>query len=440
MLTLVIFYLSLLVGAYFALFSYASLAFVVYQLIYFYNPADRWWGSTVPDLPYSFMSVIFMMAIFMKGWSRFTKNKLLAVPQIKWMYFLVILYSITSLFAVYPEYHASQLEPFIKLSIIFSIAYKLIDTEKDLDFALLGYIFGSWYIGFLTYQVGRNSGNRVEGIGTVDSPDSNGIAAAIAPSLVLCLYFLWSKEGLKYKLLFLMAMAFIANALVLINSRGAMLAVIFSVAYFLFSLFFSSVKKRFQKLTVIIFILFAMAGAYKIADDSFLDRLSGIIEQTNVDKSQESGGTRVYYWLAAIDMAQDYPFGNGVRGFNYFAPIYLDEELNTGRSNNRSVHSSWFEALSEVGYLGLFFLLMILYSSFRGMKRCKIKLRTDQDFTGYYKIVAIEASLIAYMITMTFLNRTRAEVLYWLILFTAAAYNIYVLKNQETIKNKELSG
>ena len=66
---------------------------------------------------------------------------------------------------------------------------------QKLDFAICGYLFGCWYISFLTYQTGRNRGDRVEGIGTVDAPDANGIAAALAPSVVLMpLLFLVDKK------------------------------------------------------------------------------------------------------------------------------------------------------------------------------------------------------------------------------------------------------
>jgi len=43
--------------------------------------------------------------------------------------------------------------------------------------------------------------------------------------------------------------------------------------------------------------------------------------------------------------------------------------------------------------------------------------------------------LISFLVTATFMNRFRAEALYWIILYTACAYNIYVL----TGKNKQES-
>ena len=96
---------------------------------------------------------------------------------------------------------------------------------QKLDFAICGYLFGCWYISFLTYQTGRNRGDRVEGIGTVDAPDANGIAAALAPSVVLCLYYFWLTKNKYIKIIFVIAGVFSANALILINSRASFLAV-----------------------------------------------------------------------------------------------------------------------------------------------------------------------------------------------------------------------
>jgi hypothetical protein len=38
---------------------------------------------------------------------------------------------------------------------------------------------------------------------------------------------------------------------------------------------------------------------------------------------------------------------------------------------------------------------------------------------------------VSFLFTMTFLNRFRAEILYWLVLFSALALNIYYLKEND---------
>ena len=180
----------------------------------------------IPNISYSFFVVLLMIGMFVASFSKYNRNSFFAVPQFKWIFLVCGLFTISSLYAIYPDSHSQALGFFIKLVVIICLAYKLIDTTKTFNGSLYAYIAGAAYIGFLTYQSGRNSGDRVEGIGTIDSPESNGIAVAIAPAAIIALYYLWVSKKNSVRFGMLMAGAFIANALVLINSRGAILATV----------------------------------------------------------------------------------------------------------------------------------------------------------------------------------------------------------------------
>jgi preprotein translocase subunit Sss1 len=407
-----------------------AFSFVLYEAVYFFNPAQRWWSYSVPSLSYSFFTVLLMFgALILKMMRKESNssNSILAAPQFKWLYLLVILYLIAWTYAARPDLHEPAAINYLKLMIIISVAYKLIDTVKNLDLALWGYVFGAWYVSFLTWQTGRNSGNRVEGIGTVDSPDANGIAAALAPSLVICLYYVWISRNLVAKGLFALGGVFIANALILINSRASFLAAGASIVFFMFFMYFSSFQRKFQKASAIGLTVIGLAGFLYLADDSFFSRIQ-TIKNTEISEEQESHTTRLLFWLAALEMAQDYPFGNGVRGFDYYAPYYIPEDVDTGAHRNRSVHSTWMETLTEIGYPGIIVFLLALYSSFQTTRKCLKVLKEKGDADEYFKIIMLQAACLAYVVAMTFMNRFRAEILYWLILYTACAYNIYVLK------------
>ncbi|WP_252732293.1 O-antigen ligase family protein [Paraglaciecola arctica] len=316
-----------------------------------------------------------------------------------------------------------------------TLAYKMCTTKKHLDIILYGYIFGSWYLSFIAYQVGRQYGDRLAGVYTVDAPDVNFVGAAIAPSLVLCLYFFWIKKNLFYRSLFVIAGAFIANALVLINSRGAYIAVALSIAYFMYHMFFSSFQRKYQKGTAIFILLAGLASLAVVMDRSSIERILSINENTRVQESQETAATRTVFWLAAWDMAKDYPLGTGYEGFSYYSNQYIPDHVNTGRSRNRAVHSTWFETLSEVGYLGLVLFVLMLFSSFKILKITKKHLKKQNMVDDYFKIFALEGTLLAFMVAMTFINRMRAEVLHWCILFACVAYSVYVLNNKDNNVN-----
>ncbi len=434
MLHVILFLSTYLSCFYLALTRAPVFAFILYQTVYFYHPSGRWWGDMIPSLSYSFYTVVLMMVAFLSQYKNHQRNKLFSAPQIKWMYLILLGYGFTSFWAVLPIPHQDAFINFLKLVVTMSIAYKLIDTSKKLDFVIWGYIWGCWYVSFLIFQTGRTVGNRVEGIGTIDSPDANGIAAAIAPSLVFCVYYFWTKTGKINKSIFAVAGVFIANAIILINSRGAILAVALCLIYFMTYMLFSRYKIRFQKLIATSLIILGLGGGTYLIDDSFIARVSTIFIKTQ-EKTIESASTRTIFWASAWEMTKDYPLGLGFQGFNYYSPMYIPKDVNTGRSRNRTVHSTWFEALTELGYYGLFCLIAMLYSSYWSTKQCRIFLLRDNDLINYYKIIAIEASLLSFLIAMTFLNRFRAETLYWLVLFTACAYNIYVIKPKSENKD-----
>jgi hypothetical protein len=344
---------------------------------------------------------------------------------------------LATFYAALPLKHEIFTTFFFKLVIIISIAYKLINTRKDLYLAILGYVFGAWYLSFYVFQIGRNSGDRVEGIGTVDSPDSNGIAAALAPAIIFGIYFLWRSPNIWYSMLSLGVVAFLCNAIVLINSRGAVLGVAVGGMFFIHELFKAKIKGKYQKATVIGLCLLGVVGLTTVMDDGFIERFSTMKEESEgVNKDGESGSTRILYWIAAIDVAIDHPMGTGAYGFNYHSVTYIaantavGEKLRLG-GGFKSVHSSWFSALAEVGFLGLFFLIMIFLSCRYSAKKLKAHFYEKNNLYDYYLISAMQGALLTVAVTMVFLDRHRAEVLYWLVLFFMSAHNIFLSKKDQ---------
>lgn len=434
MLQILMFAGTQLVGFFLAFNRAPVFAFVVYQAIYFIHPTNRWWGYMVPNLPYSFLSVLVMLFMVFFHFKSTKKNLVYKVPTFKWQLLLLLIVWFVYTQAIAPWHHAQLLDSYTKMFVILIVAFMLIVERKHLDYAIWGYLYGAWFSSFIVYQTGRNAGDRVEGVGTVDAPESNGLAAAIAPSVVLCLYYFWVSRSYKEKAFFAIAGAFSANAIVLINSRASFLAVASSVAFLMWKLFFSSFQRKNQKLTVIWLGVVGMCAALYLVDDGFIERMKTIkTEQKSAE--QETGKTRTIFWSAAIEVSKDYPLGLGARGFDAVSNFYVPANVDTGGSRNRSVHSTWFETLTESGYLGLFCFIGLLLSCFTCLKKIRKKLIEENDIDAYFKMYALQASLICFIVSMTFMNRFRAEILGWLVLFIASAYNLYVLRPETKIVN-----
>ncbi|MGM0953176.1 MAG: O-antigen ligase family protein [Pseudomonadota bacterium] len=408
-----------------ALVYSGTAAFVLYQLVYFLNPDDRWWSAAIPGLRYSMVTVLLMVLVLavkyrnysvLSPWSR--------MPVFKYMIVLVILYYVAYLFAVNLPLHKSFAFDFAKLVIITMIAYKLIHSERALTACLWAYVTGATYIGYVAWTTGRNDQGRVEGIGMVDAPDANLTAAALVPAAVILMYYAWL-GNMKVRVLALFCGAVIANGLVLINSRGSFLGVLVSLSIFLFFMLFSRYQRRGQRMTAILLIVIGISGALYVTDDLFWNRMQTLqSEDQNV-----SGASRTAFWLATFDMLEDHPMGIGIGGYEALSPIYMDEQTRGGEGL-RAVHSMWFQGLAELGWLGLIVFLFLLFSLYRISRQTKRYLLEQENTDAYFKMLALECALIGFLIAGSFIDRFRAEVLYWMILFLAAAVNVYYLQAQ----------
>ena len=224
--------------------------------------------------------------------------------------------------------------------------------------------------------------------------------------------------------------ALLVNGLVLMNSRGAFLAMAVGAACYLYFLFWTPFKQRALRSKVIAMGLAGMVALAVVVDDSAIERFSSIFDQAVPTEERETGATRLYFWRAAVDMSFDYPMGKGYRGFFFEGIDYMPGGI-AGGGRRRAVHSTWLEVLTEAGYLGLFLFGMMLLASWRQLSAVKRTAVIQGHIQHYYLGCALQAALISFLVAMSFIDRMRAEVLYWLILFAACAHAVLVRRNAE---------
>jgi|SRR5690554_4220299 len=413
-------------GIFGALFVAPVLSVLVYQLVYFVNPDNSWWAASIPGLKYSFIAALLMLFMVMVRYKELSQvSPWRKQPVFKWMLALLAVYGLMIFFAVVPEVHKPFTYDFAKLIIIMLVAYKLVNSEKALNACLWAYVLGVTYIGYIAYSVGRDGQGRVEGIGMVDAGgDGNMTAAAMAPALIILTYMAWLGSK-KVKFLAILCGAFIANGIVLINSRGAFLGVVVGASFFLLFMIFSRHQRQGQRGMAILIIIIGLFGTLYVADEAFWSRMETL---ENIDDGSKSGSHRIDFWIATFDVLEDYPMGVGIQGYIELSPNYLPEHYFEGRKIGKAVHSTWFQALGEVGWLGFAFLLILIISTFRLSKNTKQHLIANKNYNAYFKMLALEGALLSFLVAASFINRARAEMLYWLILFIAIASNVYYLR------------
>lgn len=418
-----------------ALFHSGYAAFIVYQLVYFLNPDNRWWSSGIPGIRYSFVTVLVMMGVLAMRYREYSRvSPWGEQPVFKWMMLLLVMYYLAFAVALNPDMHKIFTTDLTKLFIIILIAYKLINTEAALKACIWAYLIGCTYIGYLATITGRNSDGRVEGIGMVDAPDANDTAAVLVPAAVLLMYLAWHGNN-KIRLLTAFLGAFTANGLVLINSRGSFLGVVASLGLFLMFMIFSRRQEKGQRPMALFMIVVGLAGALYVTDDMFWERMGTL---TNTEDKAASGSSRTEFWMATFDMLENHPFGMGGYGFNMLAPQYMDDQTRGG-VEFRSVHSMWFQGLGEIGYHGMAVFFLMLFSLFKMSSKAKKFVVQNGQYQVYFQILAIECALLGYLAAGTFINRFRAEILYWMILFLAVAINVYYLQPKKAVEQEKAS-
>lgn len=399
--------------------------FHLYQITYFLNPTSRWWGASIPSIPYSMITVATMGLAWMVHRKKNEDPKITEAPQFKWLLLIGVLMVVVDFYAVNELRHRESMIDFWKLIIVIILAYKLLDNEKKLEMALICYIAGAFYIGWEAYSVGRNSMGRVEGIGMVDVPDANGFAAALVPAVPLLIYFFW--KGNNWQRLLSCALGiWIANGIVLINSRGAFLGVSVGCIWFLSTMLLSRHQRGRQRLVAVFIIFASVCAALYVTDELFWERMSTL---RSVEDESESGSHRYRMWLSAIELARDYPGGVGAFGFQALSPIYVDADLFFGKQATKAVHSTWFQSLAEIGWLGLGCFLAMIGSCIRSTRRIKATLIAKGDQKGYFRAVAIQSAFFGYLVAGSFIDVFRSQMMFWLMMFTAVQHRLFLVES-----------
>ena len=393
----------------------------LYEFVYFMNPHARWWYGQIPHLRYSFYIILLIIVGYLVRRDRFAANRIFDIPQFRWLAGLTVVVLLSRFWAVDNVYYEWLATMYLKFSFFALLLYKMLDSRKDLDRAMLIYMAGLFYIGFIAWQVGRGATGRVEGIGVPDGQEVNGTAAAMVTAVPMMLYWVLFASKRWMQFLALVGLAFVLNGLVLLNSRGAFLATIFSVAWFAVAVLREKGLKS-VKWKLVAGMVGGICLFFYLTDDLFWARM----QTMETVSTQAEGGTRMLFWLKTFDMLADHPLGTGMLGYQILSPQYLPSEWLTGGA--RAVHSLWFEVLASFGYQGVLVFAGYIGSTFYLAGKVKQYLRAKNEQYHVLQLVSLEASFVAFLVAATFINRFYAEMLYWLPALIGVFANVYMIK------------
>jgi len=348
---------------------------ISYTTIYFINfdSGANWWGEFLPDLRWSLLSAGILLVSIIIHWDKRSTHKF------SFFYIVLILYIfievITNTIAIAPieaKYYAHLMQG---NCIIMILIIKTLSEFKHLRNLLLTIIVLGAILGVQAIFEGTTLHGRVNNIGPADAMGANELGVLLASILPFTIPYILKGKWYEKVICFL-SLPFIIDGFMLTVSRGAFVALLFSVFYT--SLFIADKKvKKYMLVTLIGFLPIF----FYFADQSYINRISSLWigdRSTEKEVNKLSAG-RTDIWRHALSMVKDYPYGAGPGGFRELARFYLPQKdlvVHPGAEYAvRAAHNSYLLVLVELGYLGLLIYIIIcfatMYSLFKSSKKIK---------------------------------------------------------------------
>lgn len=237
---------------------------------------------------------------------------------------------------------------------------------------------------------------RIQAIGIFSDPNDLAMALVMVQPLVLLKLIERARPG--EKLGSLIAMAVITYALFLTQSRGGLLSFGMLIMIML--------QRRFGRA-----IGLGVGGVIMLAIVVLSPRMSTI--------SAEEGSTygRIEAWTTGMDLFQSRPlFGVG---FDNYTEYHF-----------RTAHNSLVLCAAELGVVGLFPWIMLLFLSIKNLNFIGKGMRAAGRHEDAVYVEAIRYSLFSYCLAAYFLSRTYNELLFIVLGLTTAITHIFVKSSE----------
>lgn len=346
--------------------------------------------------------------------------------ELKLLLLLWFIYTYTTALALVPVDAWEAWNQISKILLMVFLTAFLIDDEKKLRYLMLVITFSIGFYGVKggAFSVLTGGQYRVWGPANSFIEDNNALALALNMTLPFLYYLGQTEKQVWLRRILFISFGFSILAVLFTYSRGGFLG----LAVVLGSIFLTT---RFRW-KIILATTAAISFPIVISQlpGQWIDRIQSI-------GSYEQDGSalsRIEAWRSAWNLAIDRPLTGG--GFNAlntqeiffrYNPEMLENiaeqsELGVHASG---VHSIYFELLAENGFPGLIvFLTLCIVLLLNQRKLTNRKADTDSSTRiAYGRILAI--SLLAYLVSGTFLEMGSFDLFYQIVALTVVANRIY---------------
>ena len=435
MITAIAFLLINIIGTVLAFSKGPFWALLVYANIYFNSPHPdvNWWANYLPDIRWSLVAFIVLAVSMFFHRDKLSTHEFLSL---KWMYvFLVLTVIVTSENAVDPETSKDYTYMLFTFCVIVFALVRSIATFETLKYFILAIIIFCSNLSVKAVLEGKRIHARLENIGTFDSLGSNEFGLLLAGVLPFVLPFLLFGKKTE-RVICLLAIPLLINAIVLTNSRTALVSLVFGGLYG-----FAFVADLKFKKYIITFLLMLIPAFVYLADEYFTERMSTLLIPDNASEEtlDKISSGRLAIWGHGLAMAEDHPFGVGPGGFRALSRFYMPEEILVDKPDQpygaRAAHNSYLLVLVEQGYLGLCVFLLLCFSTlYYLLKSIKLLRMMDKlhSFVGFM-LFSLNVSFLTILIGGSLTSRVYYEFFWWQIALSMIGYSfVKKMSNEAT--------
>jgi len=370
---------------------------LMFSWISFMNPHKYAWGP-VRSFPVAMVVAIATLVglALTRDKQMLPKDKLTICMVLLWMVFIM-----TTPFAINQAGAWSQLAEISKILTMIFVSMIMINDRRKLRYLLLTIAFSLGLIGAKggLFAILSGGAHRVYGPEGTFLGDNNDLGLALNMALPLMLYLYKTETNSWIKLLLRISFVMSIIAIVFTYSRGAFLGL--AVVGFLLM-----VKARYKSLAIVMLAAGVLIGSLFIPSQ-WGERM-GTIKSYERDQSAQG---RLNAWATAWNLALDRPIiGGGFRAF-FVREVFV--RYAPDARDVRDVHSSYFQMLGEHGFIGLGIYLSLLGMTLTSLIALKRQLRRNPEIQWAQNYPdMLQVSLLAYMVSGTFLGRAYFDLLY----------------------------
>lgn len=327
----------------------------------------------------------------------------------------VVWMGITTSQAFFVDSALVHYEKFIKIQILTFMTLLLLTSRQRVHWFVWVIVLSIGFYGIKggIFTILKGGVYRVQGPSNTFIGGNNELALAMVMTIPLMRYLHLQETSRMIKLGLLAAMILTAVAAVGTQSRGALVALTLTGSIFWL--------KSQSKIRTGILIAVAAVATLGFMPDAWFERMNTI---KTYDEDQSALG-RINAWWVAWNVANDRVTGGGFElweweVFQRYAPV--PEDIH-------DVHSIYFEALGEHGWIGLFLFLTLL--AFTWLKcGSVIRFAKKHPQVKWARDLAsmIQVTMVAYMSAGAFLGLAYFDYIYHLVALVVVLHHMVIVE------------